>query len=131
MNVRVGVASIIIRDNKILLGLRKGSHGSNTWAPPGGHLEFNETPVDCAIRETREETGLDIKQVRSGPWTNDIFTDENKHYVTLFMVADYLAGEAQVMEPEKCEKWDWFSWDALPSPLFMPLRNLIREGFLS
>ncbi len=32
-----------------------------TWLPPGGHIEKNETPVDTVIRETLEETGINIK----------------------------------------------------------------------
>jgi 8-oxo-dGTP diphosphatase len=39
----IGVSVIIIKDNQVLLGKRKNSHGSGTWAFPGGHLEFNET----------------------------------------------------------------------------------------
>jgi 8-oxo-dGTP pyrophosphatase MutT (NUDIX family) len=34
------------------------------WLPPGGHLEANETPHECAIREAKEETGLDIEIIR-------------------------------------------------------------------
>lgn len=129
MNVRVGVASIIIRkDMKILLGLRKGSHGSKTWAPPGGHLEFNETPAQCAIRETKEETNIDITNVTSGPWTNDIFTREKKHYITLFILSHHHSGEACVMEPEKCERWQWFDWQSLPDSLFKPFTHLIQLG---
>ncbi|MBU0929712.1 MAG: NUDIX domain-containing protein, partial [Nanoarchaeota archaeon] len=59
--VRVGVGVYIIKDNKILFGKRKGFHGSGTWCPPGGHLEFNESIEECAIREVMEETGIKIK----------------------------------------------------------------------
>jgi 8-oxo-dGTP pyrophosphatase MutT (NUDIX family) len=37
------------------------------WMPPGGHLEGHENPVEAAIRETREETGLDISWVFGEP----------------------------------------------------------------
>lgn len=46
---KVGVCVFIIKDDKILLGKRKNSHGGLTWAPPGGHLEFGETPEECAM----------------------------------------------------------------------------------
>lgn len=129
MHVRVGVASIIIRNDKsILLGMRKGSHGNKTWAPPGGHLEFNENPIDCAIRETKEEAGIAITNVSVGPWTNDIFAEEKKHYITLFMISNFKAGVPQILEQTKCEKWDWFTWEELPIPLFNPLINLIKLG---
>lgn len=126
--IKVGIACLIRRnDNTILLGKRKGAHGAQTWAPPGGHLEFKEDPVACAIRETKEETGIDIVNVKPGPCTNDFFTEENKHYITLFMLANYQSGNPQVLEPEKCEKWDWFSWLSLPEPLFLPLNNLLTS----
>jgi 8-oxo-dGTP diphosphatase len=36
----VGVAAIVVRDQKVLLGKRKNNHGSGSWQFPGGHLEF-------------------------------------------------------------------------------------------
>ena len=45
---KVGVGVIVRREGRILLGKRKGSHGENTWAPPGGHLEFMESVEECA-----------------------------------------------------------------------------------
>jgi 8-oxo-dGTP pyrophosphatase MutT (NUDIX family) len=34
------------------------------WLPPGGHIETNETPPECAKREAREETGLEIELIQ-------------------------------------------------------------------
>ena len=48
--VRVGVGVVIMRNGKILLGERIGSHGANTWATPGGHLEVGESIEACAAR---------------------------------------------------------------------------------
>ena len=45
------------KENKILLHWH---NKVNTWLPPGGHVEDNETPVDTVKRETLEETGLKI-----------------------------------------------------------------------
>jgi 8-oxo-dGTP pyrophosphatase MutT (NUDIX family) len=36
----------------------------NKWLPPGGHMEANETPPECAIREAFEETGLEIELIK-------------------------------------------------------------------
>lgn len=125
--VRVGVGVILIRDNKILLGERMGSHGANTWSPPGGHLEFGENIETCAIRETEEETGLIISSVEKLAFTNDFFEKEEKHYVTLFVTASDITGEPHVTEPDKCKQWQWFELNALPQPLFLPLQNLLKE----
>lgn len=128
---RVGVGVCILRDNKVLLGKRKNSHGEGTWCFPGGHLEFMEEWNACAIRETLEETGLKITDMCLGAVTNDFFPQENKHYVTMIIVADYIEGEAKLLEPHKCERWEWFEWDKnkLPSPLFISQQNLLKQDF--
>ncbi len=126
---QVGVGVIIIKDGKVLLGKRKNAHGEGCWSFPGGHLEFNESWEDCAFRETMEETGITIKNIRFGTVTNDVFQVENKHYITIFMLADYDSGEVKIMEPEKCEQWGWFEWDNLPQPLFLPIQNLQKINY--
>lgn len=89
---RVGLGVAVIKDRKILCGKRKNVHGNGTWQFPGGHLEFKESWEECAAREVREETGITIKNIRFGTVCNDIFTVENKHYITIIMIADYAGG---------------------------------------
>ena len=125
----VGIAVIVIKDNRVLLGKRKNSHGSGTWAFPGGHLEFNESIEDCARREVFEETGIHIDHLRCGPYTNDIFAGEGKHYVTLFVTADYESGTPVVKEPHKCEKWAWCRWPPDVHPCFLPIKNLLKLNY--
>lgn len=48
----------IVRDRKVLLTLNKKV---GIWVPVGGHIEENELPCDCVIREAKEESGLDIE----------------------------------------------------------------------
>ena len=126
--VRVGVGVIMLRNGRFLLGHRIGSHGAETWAPPGGHLEMGESIESCARREVLEETGLKIGAVKKLGFTNDIFEAEEKHYVTLFVVASCDEGEAKVMEPDKCTQWRWCEFDDLPQPLFLPLVNLLKDN---
>jgi len=123
---RIGVGIVVINDGKILLGKRKGAHGSGEWSFAGGHLEFGETVEECAFRELLEETGLKALSMQMGPWVNDII-EESKHYVTLFVIVDQFEGELQLLEPDKCEGWEWFDGSSLPSPLFTPIRSLIKK----
>lgn len=151
--VRVGVGVFILSPSlttspsnpAFLLGRRKGSHGSGTYALPGGHLEFNETFASCAIREVLEETCLRIKTPKFLTATNDIMENENKHYVTIFMCCEREDEnqEAENLEVEKCEGWEWVTWEDLKKGwgtgseeegdvaerknLFTPLVNLIRQ----
>lgn len=126
---KVGVGVFVIKDGRILFGKRKNSHGDGTWSLPGGHLEYNEQIEDCAKREVLEETGLIINNIRMGPFTNDIFDKESKHYVTLYVISDYQDGQLRTMEPDKSERWDWFDWNDLPQPLFLPIQNLLSQNF--
>jgi 8-oxo-dGTP diphosphatase len=124
---QVGTAMIITRDDKVLLMKRKGPHGHGTWSPPGGHLDFGETPEGCAAREAKEEVGLDVVGIRFRAVTNDVFESTGKHYITLWMEGTS-TGEPFIAAQEEVAEFGWFAWDALPSPLFLPLENLVNEN---
>lgn len=127
--VHVGVGILVVRDGKVLLGRRRGSHGAGTWSAPGGALEYGESIEECARRELREETGLEIGTLQRGPYTNDLFADVQRQYLTAFVIARETRGEPRVVEPDKCDGWNWFAWSELPTPLFQPLESLRAMGF--
>ena len=123
---RVGVAAIVLHDGLVLLGERRLPR---VWQFPGGHLQFGESFFACAERETREETGLQIRCLRLGPTTSTVNQDPPSHYATVFVVAESDSRAARRCEPEKCHRWRWFAWDALPTPLFAPTQALLDTGF--
>lgn len=127
--VRVGVGIIVKKDDKVLMQKRKGAHGEETWCFPGGHLEFNEKIEECAVREVMEEVGIKIKNIKIGPITNDIFTKEDKHYITIFVTSDIAEGEPEIKEKDRIEEIKWVGFDNMPKPLFVPVQNLINGGF--
>jgi len=127
--VRVGVGVCVIRNGKFLIGKRLNSHGDNTYSFPGGHMEFGESWNETAIRETLEETGLEISNLRLLGITNDIFKKENKHYITIFVVADCPTGEPELLEPNKCSGWYWLDVETLPEERFLPLEHLLNSEF--
>ncbi len=122
---RVGVGIIIVRGNEVLLIRRKNVHGDGTWSTPGGHLDFGETPEQCGAREAKEETGLDVENVRFRAVTNDVFEGEDRHYVTIWTEGDYAGGEARVNAAHEMSEIGWFPWAQLPTPLFLPFENLL------
>lgn len=128
--VRVGIGVFVCKDGEFLVQQRRGAHGLGSWAPPGGHIEFGESFEDTAHREVLEETGLQITNVRFGAITNDVFTDEGKHYVTIWMLSDWKSGKARIVEPEKCLRQMWCTFDDLPSPLFLPWNQLLRSEYI-
>ncbi|KAI1768106.1 NUDIX hydrolase domain-like protein [Hypoxylon sp. FL1150] len=143
---RVGVTAVIRDgDGKFVLGKRKGSHGAGMWQFPGGHLEMGESLLDCAERETLEETGLKVKGVKVIAVTNDVFDAGNKHYITIFVHCERenTDDQPQVLEPEKCESWRWVGWEDIrrwcekhddyvtpelaQNKCFLPIRNLVKD----
>ncbi|KAF3017756.1 hypothetical protein E8E14_006761 [Neopestalotiopsis sp. 37M] len=144
---RVGVAAIIRNaSGQLIVGKRLSSHGKGTWQFPGGHLEYGEEFFTCAERETLEETGLRVKAVRLAAVTNSVFVEDHKHYITLFVLCEMLDAEAtpQILEPEKCESWEWVTWDTVcdwvdhqgdqsdtkwaDKKCFLPIIHLVREN---
>ncbi len=125
---RVGVAVLIVRDGKILLGLRSGPHGNNTWGTPGGKLDMGETWVKCAERETLEESGIKISNLRYLATTEDVHVEEGLHFITIFMLANWESGEPRILEPHRIAEWGWFEYNNLPSPIFLSIKSL-REQY--
>lgn len=131
MQTLVGIGVILCRNNKVLLGKRRGAHGAGTWALPGGHLDPGETIAACAIREVMEETALSVTSIKHAGFTDDYFVQESRHYITLFVESaqEEFSGEPENCEPDRCEAWHWFDWHDLPQPLFPPLKSLLEQGF--
>lgn len=121
---RVGIGVLVLKGDLLLLGRRRGAHGAGEYASPGGHLEHLEGFAQCAAREVREETGLEIARVRFLRVMN-VNAYAPKHYVDLAFAADWVSGEPEVREPGKIESWAWFPLDALPSPVFATLPSAL------
>ena len=112
--------------NKMLMQKRTGAHGDGQWSFPGGHIEAGEYSGVAAVREAREEVGVDIRQLRTLPlFTEDVFPETGKHYITLYVLATDWRGDPEIREPDKCSEMGWFSWGAFPSPLFQPIDQLV------
>jgi 8-oxo-dGTP diphosphatase len=124
----VGVSAIVVRDGLVLLGSRRGAHGAGTWAFPGGKPDPGEHPRETVRRELLEETGLNARAIEPVGWTSDLFEDANLHYVTLHHLVD-AEGEPSVREPDKVDRWGWFTWPDLPQPLFAPAASLVASGW--
>jgi len=124
---RVGVGIIITEGNTVLLLRRRNVHGSGTWSTPGGHLECGESPEQCAVREAQEETAIEVGSVEFRAVTNDVFEEEGKHYVTIWFQAVRWSGNAVVADTHEMSEVGWFDWNSMPTPLFLPFRNLLDE----
>lgn len=129
--VKVGLTVMIFRDGKILLGKRINTETAlNQWAYPGGRMDYGEDPINGAMREVLEETGLklNIEKLRFLDFKNEPFPDENKHYVSLVFTCTDFDGEPERKEPDKCAKWDWFDPFNLPKNTFWAIKETIAKN---
>lgn len=114
-----------MKDGKFLLGKRKSSHGDGEYASPGGHLEYMESIEDCVKREVMEETGGEVENIKFLRLYN-MKAYAPKHYIDICVTCDWKGGQPKVIEPEKCESWDWYDLDNLPQPLFRSWHTIIE-----
>ncbi len=132
-NVGVGVGIMLMKNKKILLGKRHedpakaGSalKGEGTWTMPGGKLHFGETFEQAAIRETMEETGIELGQTKVICINNDMV--DSAHFITVGLYSEDFEGEPKVMEPDEITEWRWFGLNDLPVPLFFPSARVIEN----
>jgi len=89
----VGVGAVIVQDGKLVLVKRGVEPGKGKWSIPGGAVELGEGVRDAAIREAKEECGLDIELVGDKPMDaiDNMIAGENEclqyHYVLLQFLA--------------------------------------------
>ena len=115
----IGVGIIVLDKEKkrVLLGKRLNAYRAGMLGFPGGRLELTESLVDCCKRELWEETGLEVIQLHYLGVVREL--QEGYNFIHFGFVCGRYEGIPQVMEPDKCESWNWYPLDDLPE-------NIIR-----
>jgi len=128
-DVGVGTALLVLNEKKqLLLGKRKGAHCAGTWCCPGGWMDrTDKTSSEAVIREAAEECGIEVQFAEPFIWTTEDHEELGVRTVTLYHTAisgDW-TGTPAILEPEKCDGWEWFDLDTIPDQLFPGLRETI------
>jgi len=125
---RVGVAALVLRhDGAVRAEALAHEHGAGTWSVPGGHLETGESVVEAAVRELYEETGIETELGELSVHTVTHFGGDIGTYITLYAMGRVPSDIAlTVREPDKFAELKWTRQP--PSPLFLPLQNLLAFG---
>ncbi|MFH8926948.1 NUDIX hydrolase [Streptomyces pristinaespiralis] len=120
-----GVGVVVLDDGgrRVLLGL---AHDGR-WELPGGKVDPGEGFEQAAARELAEETGLRVEPaaVRIGAVLVD--GERGLTRVTAAALVTRPAGAPLVREPDKIVRWEWFSPEVVPEPLFAPSAAVLRS----
>lgn len=115
---------IIIKNNKVLLIYEKGR---NFWGFPKGHVELGETEIDTALREVKEEIGLDVHIISNKRYIlNYIIKNEIDKTVVLYLATTN--NDNIKMQESEIENAKWCSFDeTLDLLTFEDWKNLFKN----
>lgn len=99
MKVNVRVSGIVLKDGKVFLVKHEDSHNGIFYILPGGGLERDETIEECAIREVKEEIGLNVK-ISSFAYYEDVVS-EYDHTLHLIFKCNIVGGKVENLDPDK------------------------------
>lgn len=114
-------------DGNILLGRRKAGYRPGDYALPGGRWRSGETLKECIEREIREETGLQVINLRPVSISFNRYPEANQECWSVGALVTDFTGSVTLREPDKCEGWSWYALDELPEPLFRPSQIVIDD----
>ena len=85
---RLGASVLVKHENKYLLGKRNKENANGKWIIPGGGINWGETSEQAAIREIKEETGIDVKIKKLICIKEIIATHADYHSIVFFYLAE-------------------------------------------
>jgi len=109
LNPRVVAAAIVEHGGRVLLQQRAIEPRAGFWTFPGGFLEMGETPEQCAVRETREEAGIDVALVG----LHGVYARPDVGIVIVVYRATSASSAAFAADGES-QAVGWFAPDAIP-----------------
>lgn len=105
----LAVSAAIFRDGRVLIVRRAQPPAHGLYTLPGGGVELGETLAEAAIREVREETGLEIEPLVLAGYRQVIARDAagriERHFVILAFAARWIAGEISLNKELAEARW--------------------------
>lgn len=107
----------------VLIDRKNPPHG---WAIPGGFVDYGETVEAAAIREAKEETGLDVKLTHLLGVYSDPFRDPRLHTISTVLVA---TADGQPVAADDAADAGVFTADTLPAEIAFDHRDILADYF--
>jgi 8-oxo-dGTP diphosphatase len=120
---------LIVHQGRILLAKRTIEPYAGHWDIPGGFLEENEHPEAGAIREAREETGLEVRLAGLFGFYVDRYGDDREtgYCLNIYFVAEVVGGE-ECTDAESSEL-RWFAPDELPDEIAFDHARIVLQDW--
>ena len=119
------VGLLVAEGDYVLLGKRSGDPGKGKWAIPSGYIEYDEDFLTAAIREVKEETGLDV-EIQAILNVESAFLAPRFHFLTIYLLAHVVGG--QLVPTSDLEEVAWFpKTGPLPEMAFPQEIDLIES----
>jgi len=123
-NPSPAVSILVIENNRVLLGKRVGDPGKDKWALPSGYIEFEDDFLTAAVREVKEETGLDV-EIISILNVQSAFLPPDYHFLGIYLFGHVMGGTLNA--GDDLEEVHWFPASGpLPEMAFQPDADLIQ-----
>lgn len=125
--VRIAVFAVVEKDGNLLLAKRAKTGYKDGWYTlPSGHLEEGESVQEAAVRELKEEVGLDAR-VEDTEVMHVCHNKEELEYFNFFVRINEWRGEPFNAEPESCDEVSWYPKSALPENLLGYVREAMER----
>lgn len=111
------------RDGIILIKRKNPPEG---WALPGGFVDYGETLEAAAVREAKEETGLEVKLIRQFHAYSDPARDLRQHTISTVLIAE-ASGEA--MAGDDAAALGTFQKERLPDKIVFDHKQILEDYF--
>lgn len=97
------------------------------WAIPGGYVEYGETVETTAVREAKEETGLELEDLRQFHVYSEPRRDPRHHTISIVFIA---RGKGKLRASSDAQAVKVFTQDSLPAKLAFDHAMILRDYFL-
>ena len=103
-NPAPAVSVLVVDGERVLLGLRRGEPGAGQWAIPSGYVEYEDDFLSTAVREAREETGLDVEPEAIVNVVSS-FLSPRYHFLAVYVAARVLGGTLAAGDDLAAVEW--------------------------
>ena len=126
--IPTGVHVLLERGGEVLLMRRAGTGCfDGLYSLPGGHVEEGESLRATAVREMREELGIELAEDALAV-LGVVHRRSDTNRIDFFLRAQVWLGSPRIAEPNKCDDLRWFALDALPTAIVPYVRDALAAG---